>query len=743
MDLTMARTRNSFTGSAGDDTLVDKVLGRSYDVVKAVYLKLPKLEELQENPNVEKLAENFDDVQEILQNTENIVNVGDNLNEILAASTHSAKAQTFSESAKSSADIATTASKEAASTLNEAITVRDSLQEYEADLEVVADNIEAVKTTSANIVQINYLSSVFRNNLTIAKIDEVLANIDDITSLSENITEVVQVANKFIGTGELDRIEAASQDIQDSLQEYHQVLEDIRHEIVNATDSVTQITDTVDAGVRTINAEAQARRAEIALVREECKALLEQVAQGNKVVSANVDESNEILLKIRDIYHSFEEGINKLNRKILLGIQHAGDHQIHRIREEGDVQIDRLYAQMTEIINAVLDDMKEQADEILKQKLEELQQKADEIIAQIDAKLEEIKVDLSEFEQRVSAVEEANKLLQQEIEKIKEELKKLADLGITGGAGDIQWGYKDYSLPENQADMEVGVTYIVFHDENGNYIQMNPDTGTLPKKPTTMRFYIKSQSGNVSYVEHQTSIDLSGYLRREELKQATIDVQGIAELATVAETEAGTDATRIVTPFTLFRALPKLLIKSFEQNPSGLTNNIVQQIVKTIASDVHLQEDLADSIKDEILEGLEGGIGGQPGEDISFEGDIIFKGDNVFEGNSNFQGDVNFSGSVTIPDQVPPDDPSQWPGDTVINKDDIIKLIENSKKTSIEVLPSYPASVDSLEEDILYSCPLEDSGNEITIITLRENEQASTATVQEGEQAFFAAGDLL
>lgn len=738
----MARTRNSFTGSAGDDTLVDKVLGRSYDVVKAVYLKLPKLEELQENPNVDKLVENFDDVQEILKNTDNITNVSDNLNEILAASTYSAKAQTFSESAQSSADIATNASREASNTLNEAVTVRDSLREYEADLEVVADNIEAVKTTSANIAQINYMSSVIRDNLTINKIDEILANIDDITSLSENITEVVQVANKFIGTGELDRIEAASQDIQTSLTEYRQVLEEIRQEVANATDGVTQVVDTVDAGVRTVNAEAQARRAEIALVREECEALLEQVAQGNEVVSANVDSANDILLKIRDIYHSFEEGINRLNRKVLLEVQHAGDHQVHRIRKEGDVQAERLYDQMTEIINAVLDDMKEQADEILRQKLEELQQKADEVIAQIDAKLEEIKTDLSEFEQRVSAVEEANKLIQQELEKIKEDLQKLIDLGYTGGAGDIQWGYKDYSLPENQEEMDVGVTYIVFHDENGNYIQMNPDTGTLPKKPTTIRFYIKSQSGHVSYVEHQTSIDLSGYLRREELKQATIDTQGIAELATVAETEEGTDGTRIVTPFTLFRALPKLLIKNFEQNPSGLTNNIVQQIIKTIASDTHLQEDLADSIKDDILGELEGGIG-QPGEDISFNGNITFKGDNVFEGNSEFQGDVNFSGSVTVPDQVPPDDPTQWPGDTVINKDDVIKLIENSKKTSIEVLSSYPTSVDNLEEDVLYSCPLEDSGNEITIITLRENEQASSATVQEGEQAFFAAGDLL
>ena len=738
----MARTRNSFTGSAGDDTLVDKVLGRSYDVVKAVYLKLPKLEELQENPNVTKLAENFEDVKEILDSTDSIINVNENIDEILKASTYSAKAQTFSESAQSSAELAKTASDRANEVLTQANDVADTLAPYEADLEVVSQNIGSIKTTAANIYQINYLADTFKNDLTVQTLNNVLANMQDIIAVSNEIVSVTQVANKFIGTGELDRIEASAQDIADHLQEYFQILEDVRQEVTNAKGVLDQVEAATKDGVNEINIEAQLRRMELNSTLEACKELIAQMEEANNVVSSNVDTSNDILLKIRDIYHSFEEGINKLNRRVLLEIQHAGDHQVHRIRKEGDVQAERLYDQMTEIINAVLDDMKELADEVLKQKLEELQQKADEVIAQIDAKLEEIRIDLSEFEQRVSAVEEANKQIQQEIEKVKEDIQKLIDLGYTSGVGDIRWGLKDYSLPENQEEMDVGVTYIVFHDENGNYIQMNPDTGTLPKKPTTMRFYIKSESGNVSYVEHQTEIDLSGYLRREELKQAAIDTQGIAELATVAETEAGTDGTRIVTPFTLFRALPNLLIKNFEQNPSGLTNNIVQQLIKTIASDTHLQEDLADSIKDDILGDLEGGIG-QPGEDISFESNITFKGDNVFEGDSEFQGDVNFSGSVTVPDQVPADDPSQWPGDTVVNKDDVIKLIESSKKTSIEVLSDYPTSIDSLEEDILYSCPLEDSGNEITIITLREGEQASTATVQEGEQAFFAAGDLL
>ena len=701
----MARTRNSFTGSAGDDTLVDKVLGRSYDVVKAVYLKLPKLEELQENPNVTKLAENFEDVKEILDSTDSIINVNENIDEILKASTYSAKAQTFSESAQSSAELAKTASDRANEVLTRANDVVDTLAPYEADLEVVSQNIGSIKTTAANIYQINYLADTFKNDLTVQTLNDVLANMQAIIAVSNEIVSVTQVANKFIGTGELDRIEASAQDIADHLQEYFQILEDVRQEVTNAKGVLDQVEAATKDGVNEINIEAQFRRMELNSTLEACKELIAQMEEANNVVSSNVDTSNDILLKIRDIYHSFEEGINKLNRRVLLEIQHAGDHQVHRIRKEGDVQAERLYDQMTEIINAVLDDMKELADEVLKQKLEELQKKADEVIAQIDAKLEEIRIDLSEFEQRVSAVEEANKLIQQEIEKVKEDIQKLIDLGYTSGVGDIRWGLKDYSLPENQAEMDVGVTYIVFHDENGNYIQMNPDTGALPKKPTTMRFYIKSESGNVSYVEHETDIDLSGYLRREELKQAAIDTKGIAELATVAETEAGTDGTRIVTPFTLFRALPNLLIKNFEQNPSGLTNTVVQQLIKTIASDTHLQEDLADSIKDDILGDLEGGIG-QPGEDITFEGNITFKGDNVFEGNSEFQGDVNFSGSVTVPDQVPPDDPTQWPGDTVVNKNDIIKLIENNKEPSIEVQwKDDPPQENEVNEKVFIICP--------------------------------------
>lgn len=739
----MARTRNSFTGSAGDSTLVDKMLGNSYDVVKAVYLKLPVLEDLQTNQNIDKLADNYDDVKEILNSTESIVNVNNNLDQILAASTHATDAKNSASSASTSAEVANKASTEATKTLNEAVSVRDSLEDYKDELEVVSTNIDSVKTVSKNIVSVNDLADIFNNNLTTAKIEEITTNLDEIISVADNMYEVTQVANRFIGNGDLDRIEAAVEDIHESLDEYHDVLDQIRDQVALIDTKKTEIDGTVQVGIQRINEEATARLADIHKVKEECDALLQQIAEANQVVSDNVDTSNNILLQMRDIYHSFEEAITALHKRMLLEIQHEGDHQCARIRKEGEIQVERLYSQMTEIINAVLDDMREQADAILQEKLEELQNKADEIIAQIEAKLEEINIDLSEFEQRLNAVEEQNKELVKQIEQILKEIEDLKNNdGSSADIGDIRWGYYDYSLQENQDNMEVGVTYIVFHDENDNYIQLNPDNNSIPKEAYYMRLYTKSQSGFVSYRQKEVKLDLSGYLKREELKQATIYEQGISELATVAEVEAGIDGTRTITPLTLDRALPSILIKKLEQNPNGLTNTIVQQIIKTIASDTHLQEDLADSIRDDILGESEGGIG-QPGEDISFSSDITFKGDNVFEGNNEFQGDVNFSGNVTVPNQVPPDDPSQWPGNTVINKDDVIKLIENSKKTSIEVLPNYPTSADNLEEDILYSCPLEDSGNEITIITLRENEQASTATVQEGEQAFFAAGDLL
>lgn len=674
MGLIMARTRNSFTGSAGDETLVDKTLGRSYDVVKAVYKKLPELEELQQNQNINKLVENFSKVEEVLENTDSLININTNLTEILAAKKYSQQAQTYSKNASSAASTAHTASQEASDTLTRVEAIKDDLEDYKADLDVVATNIKAVQTTSANIAQINNLSSILSNDLTIPKLDAVLNDLADIIKVSDNIREIVLVANKFIGSGELDRIEAASADIQTNLVEYRQILANVRQEVANATLSVDLIQDSIKEGINKVNTEAALRRAELNSALQDCKDVLEQVAKANAVVSDNVDVANEILLKIRNVYHSYEEALKTVHDKAIHAIHHAGDYECLRIRREGEFQIRRLDDHMNMVIEEATQDFENRAEEIKLAKLAELEKRANEIIALIDKKIEDVYFDLTELKNRITVLEQKVAQLEQ----------------LAPDKGDIRFGYVDYSLPANQANMIVGTTYINAYTEDGTYIQINPDTNAFAKDPFMLKFWIKSLSGNVTFVQKQVQLDLSAYLRRDELKRATVDVEGILELATVEEVTDGTNALNAVTPYALKKGLPEVLISQFEQNPNGLTNNIVQQIIKTIAGDVHLQEDLADALNKEI----EGNLSlDNMKEHVTFEQGITVKGDATFEGN------------VTVPSQKD-EDSSNWPNNSVLNKEDILKLLLKNKSTRIEVLASYPVAGTFLEEDTIYSVPI-------------------------------------
>lgn len=690
----MTRTRNSFTGSAGDATLVDKTLGRSYDVVKTVYQKLPELEELQQNQNINKLVDNFDKVEEVLQSTDSIINVNTNLSKILAAETYSQQAQTYSKNAASAAATASSASEQATATLRDAVAVRDSLEDYKADLDVVATNIKAVQTTSANIAQINNLSSILTNNLTIPKLDAVLNDLADIITVSDNISEVVMVANKFIGSGELDRIESANTDIKVSLMEYKQILEDFRQEVTNAALEVDNIEDTIKEGINKVNVEAEFRRMELNSTLEACKDLLEQVEQGNTVISENVDESNEILLKIRNVYHSYEEAIKVVHDAAIHEIHHAGDHECLRIRREGEFQIKRLDDHMDLVIKEATEDFEKRAECIKLKKLKELEEAANEVIAKVEAIVEQVYFDLNDLKNRVNTLEQKVAQLEQ----------------LAPDKGDIRFGYVDYALPENQENMLVGTTYINAYGKDGHYIQISPDDNGFAEDPYLLKFWIKSVSGHVSFVEKVVELDLSAYLLKTDLKQATTDVAGIAELATVAEVEEGENALTVVTPFALKRGLANILITQFEQNPNGLTNNIVQQIVKTIAGDVHLQEELAQALKVEIEEVIDLGTFDKH---VTFEQGITVKGDSTFEG------------SISVPSQEE-EDTSQWPDQIVLNKEDILKLLAEHKSTYIEVLAAYPNAGTVLEDDVLYSVPITKAALELKVqqtepITVREN----------------------
>lgn len=776
MGLTMTRIVNSFTGSSGDNALVDKTLGRSYDVVKEVYLKLPKLEELQTNPNVTKLVDNFDKVDEVLQNTDAIVDVGTNLNDILAAKMYSEVAQAQSDSASKSAESAANAVKVAQTTLDEAKQVKDDLDKYKTDIETVADNIGAVKNTSANITQINHLSSVFANDLTIPKIDAILNDLADITKVSDNITEVIEVANNFIGNGELDKIEAASKDIKDNLDEYRKILEDIKKEIVKAGFAVDQVQDKINEGDIQLTAAITLGEVKLNSILKDGNDLLKKIQDLGTEVEVNVDEANTILLKIRSLYHSYEEAIKTLSEKSVLKIQTASDQECLRIRKEAEKAIDRIDTATDVVTDDVLDEIKTKADEIkdqkiveiqtavdqsasqkltefnlslvqasqekiddfnshvdqvTQQKLTELQQKADELIAQIDAKLDEVKLDLTDITTRLTTVEDKVKVLEEKIDKIPPQ-------GNDTSGKDIRFGYIDYSLPQNQDKMEVGTTYILGFDENHQYISISPDTNAFAKDPTYFRYYIKALSGHVSFYEKRVNIDLSGYLLRDELKQATTTVAGISELSTPEEVEQGTDNTTSITPKGLKQSLSKVLIKEFQANSNGLMNKTVQQIVKTIAGDRHLQEDLVDSMMDEIRTHLGLDPNGPDGEGggglLPPDGNI--NQDIIIQGTLTVGGAAEFDSTVTVPNQS--GDITGWDNNVVLNKEDILKLIEKNKGTHIEFLDKYPQSEDDLEANVLYGVPVK--GN---VLELDVRQSEPTGTIRDNSIIAYNSSDIL
>lgn len=63
--------------------VVDRLIGRSYHVVKTVYLNLPILKDLHDSPAINFVMEKYEDIKLINQNYENIAAIGSNMDKVL------------------------------------------------------------------------------------------------------------------------------------------------------------------------------------------------------------------------------------------------------------------------------------------------------------------------------------------------------------------------------------------------------------------------------------------------------------------------------------------------------------------------------------------------------------------------------------------------------------------------------------------------------------------------------------
>lgn len=79
--------------------LVDKVLGEAYHVVKTVYLNLDIYKTVAEDDSIRFMVENWNDVQTLLSMADYVVAIGENIEEVL-------KASSYAQEAKDNADLA-------------------------------------------------------------------------------------------------------------------------------------------------------------------------------------------------------------------------------------------------------------------------------------------------------------------------------------------------------------------------------------------------------------------------------------------------------------------------------------------------------------------------------------------------------------------------------------------------------------------------------------------------------------
>ena len=503
-----------------DNVLVDKMLGRSYDVVKKVYLNLDTLNQINENQNINTLVENYDEVKGVLDVADDIKNVSSNMTSINSASTYAAQAQAAVASAQSEVANAKSAASQAQTYANDAADTVSVIEDNIDAINTVSENIEDVKTVAQNKDNMDAVIQALADSTAVSNANTVVTNIDSLNAVAGNIDTLVSVAENLIGTGDLDSLSATLEEIKTNLTTYQELLAQLQEVASSMEETATAFDTKVSDGVDTLEETTNEQIALIAEAKGNIDALLEQGNQTLTDTQEVFDKSNTCLLKIRDLYHLCEETLNDITKKGIGKLMYEADRQILRLRNEGDSEVDRVHNSLGSSVNEAVTDFEQKAEEVKNQKAEELgaelDQKAEEVKQELQQKVDEVNFDIIELTERVENVEEVNTTIRQDHKTIQNKIEELAEQVVTQSKGDILIGYKDYSQSTNVGEMVAGTTYINALDAEGNYIQLSEDN-MQPVDPNKeviyFRYYIKSESGQVTYIDRKVEMDLTNYVQ--------------------------------------------------------------------------------------------------------------------------------------------------------------------------------------------------------------------------------------
>ena len=506
------------------------MLGRSYDVVKEVYNNLDAIKGLNENQNVNTLVQNYDEVKKVLDVSEDVTAVAGELDSVKAAPTYAAQAQTASTEAKTQADTAKTYAEQAGKSVEDMEAVQASIEENMPAIQNVSDNMDSVVKVSNNMDNITNAVTALGNTDNVNTAKTIVTNLETLNKIVGNLDTLTEVATNLIDSGELTALDAVLQEIEDNLTTYQSVLKDLQ-DVEASIQAVSTAFDTkVSEGVKSVTDEGTKQIELVKAAGEELTSLVQAGQQSVADAQEYADICNQKLLKIRDLYHLAEQDINSVCKKALGKLMYEADRQILRLRDEGDAEVDRVHTTLGASVDEAVEDFTNKAEEIKNQKAEELgadlDAKAEEVKQELDdkvaecittvqEKVDQVNLDITELTERVETVEEVNTTIQEEHVEIKNELNQIKETVHTQATGDVRIGYKDFSLSENAGDMEVKVTYVNALDADGNYIQLSQDTmePVDPEKEIVyLRYYIKSESGQVSYIDRKIAVDYGAFV---------------------------------------------------------------------------------------------------------------------------------------------------------------------------------------------------------------------------------------
>lgn len=319
--------------------------------------------------------------------------------------------------------------------------------------------------------------------------------------------------------------------------------------------------------------------------------------------------------------------------------------------------------------------------------------------------------------------------------------------------GDIQIGYKDYTIPANQPEMVPRTIYINWLDKDKVYIPIDPETN-LPFDDTRecvyIRSLVKSTTNVVTWTDKRTSIDPNLWVPwdiQENGKRNIVLDQGsqLKSYNSVGEKKnliflSQNDTVQTGTIETGYNIRAK---------DGRVTINGQQYLI----TDTDLQGYMP------ITGGTFTGSISVPELHTSTEDDRVFSSavvhalidEKIAEFNNNLnihkympKAGGDFTGKITVPDSI---DVTMCGDKDVLNAKDVKSLIqnnvENSKHLKLELLDLTPVCPDELDENILYAVPVELFNNDSEIKSIRVEPDDSNKNPEAGEGVIYGAHDVL